>query len=907
MATITITAPTEAELNSALNTALINDDTIDSIVFAPNLAGSTIRLSNPFNVYLQTGEFLFINGDADGDGVADITISGDVNGNNVADAGDVNILEARGGGSLTLSNVTLTNGYQRGADGGIVGMTIREGGDAASVIYSTIAALSLNRVEITNSTAVGGDFSTGAPSVGVAQYSSGDASTVHIASGSARFSEVLFDGVVSTAGSATINNVSNITGGDAVAGIRNDGTLFAQDVGFANSTAMGAQGGYDPFNGTGGNGGDGVVGVLNTGDLRAEANFNGGVASILLGENNTAVAGQGGDNLNADGFARVGVRSESLNASFQQGTSGASGADTIDQSANTGGIRIHGFGGNDTITGGSGADVIRGGAGNDALTGGGGADTLDGGGGNDNLNGGAGANDLTGGEGNDILITGDGDDVVRGGEGNDFIFFGGSYYVLGVVSEKAYGGEGGDFFVVNDGVSGTVGFYGGEGTDAVSFGLSSESINFTLGAPGLQSPQAGFLGTIGIQTDSIENLGGSGNDDTLTGDGGANLISGEGGGDFITGGGGADTLLGQAGGDTLLGGEGDDSLDGGSEADFLRAGAGTNTVNGGDDNDTLAFSEDFADITVSQSGDAVTITTATETTTATNVELFQFGAAGTELKTLAEVIAAIPDGGDTMTGGGGTDTMTGGGGTDTMTGGGGTDTMTGGGGTDTMTGGGGTDTTDGGGAGDPNLFTGTPDADVIRATTGDDTILGLAGDDRLTGRGGDDLIRGQGGDDIIKGNGGSDRLFGNGGEDNIRGGGGGDNIRGGGGADVIRGNGGADNLRGGGGADQLIGSGGDDTVNGGGGADTINGGRGADQLRGGGGDDVFQFTGSSGSDVIIDFRQGQDLLQILSGANGFGALTVEQQGAYVLISFAQTEITIRTDAAAAFTEDDFIF
>ena len=159
MATITVSTPGEIALREALNEAANNGDAVDQIVFASNLAGSTIRLTSTLDVNVQAGEFLFFSGDADGDGVADITITGDVNGNNVADAGDVRILNASGAGSLSLTNLTLTNGFEQGSDGGSKGDGVYEnGGDATAAIYSNIAALSLNRVVISNSRATGGEF-----------------------------------------------------------------------------------------------------------------------------------------------------------------------------------------------------------------------------------------------------------------------------------------------------------------------------------------------------------------------------------------------------------------------------------------------------------------------------------------------------------------------------------------------------------------------------------------------------------------------------------------------------------------------------------------------------------------------------------------------------------------------------
>ncbi len=184
---------------------------------------------------------------------------------------------------------------------------------------------------------------------------------------------------------------------------------------------------------------------------------------------------------------------------------------------------------------------------------------------------------------------------------------------------------------------------------------------------------------------------------------------------------------------------------------------------------------------------------------------------------------------------------------------------------------------------------GTALNDTIRGLIGDDTVVGQAGDDLLLGGAGDDNIRGSGGDDRLRGNAGNDTLKGNGGDDNLKGGGGDDNMRGGGGADT---------LNGGGGDDRLIGGGGDDV---------LTGKRGDDTLKGNGGADVFQFRASDRNDTILDFRQGVDQIEIKSGASFFQALTIEQDGQDVLISFAAAQIRVVTDNAAAFSESDFIF
>ncbi|NQW23824.1 MAG: calcium-binding protein, partial [SAR202 cluster bacterium] len=91
------------------------------------------------------------------------------------------------------------------------------------------------------------------------------------------------------------------------------------------------------------------------------------------------------------------------------------------------------------------------------------------------------------------------------------------------------------------------------------------------------------------------------------------------------------------------------------------------------------------------------------------------------------------------------------------------------------------------------------------------------------------------------------------------GGGGDDLLKGEGGEDVLYGGGGEDELRGGGGDDELYGGAGDDVLMGEGGEDFLSGGAGDDVLKGGGGDDTFVFGADSGNDIILDYKEGEEL------------------------------------------------
>ena len=102
------------------------------------------------------------------------------------------------------------------------------------------------------------------------------------------------------------------------------------------------------------------------------------------------------------------------------------------------------------------------------------------------------------------------------------------------------------------------------------------------------------------------------------------------------------------------------------------------------------------------------------------------------------------------------------------------------------------------------------------------------------------------------------------------------------------------------GNDTLWGSNGNDTLNGGAGDDTISGGAGNDTLTGGSGEDTFQFTATSGTDVITDFALSEDVIQLfyreqdnhtstdLNLANGILTWNVDDTSNDVLIDLSAT-------------------
>lgn len=227
---------------------------------------------------------------------------------------------------------------------------------------------------------------------------------------------------------------------------------------------------------------------------------------------------------------------------------------------------------------------------------------------------------------------------------------------------------------------------------------------------------------------------------------------------------------------------------------------------------------------------------------------------------------------------------------------------------------------------------GSDGADVISGGDGDDRAYGGDGNDRISGGNGSDLLFGDDGNDTLNGGGGNDELHGGKGDDGFFGGGGNDRIFGESGNDVLFGDGGNDMLNGGAGADRLYGGTGDDgffggggddtifgdqgsdTIYGDGGRDTIDGGSGDDTLIGGAGADTFVFTFSAGSDRILDFRDGIDLLDF-SNLDEVASLddldVVQNAGGTVTIYYFDgvNDVALILESNAPMTIDaaDFVF
>ena len=516
---------------------------------------------------------------------------------------------------------------------------------------------------------------------------------------------------------------------------------------------------------------------------------------------------------------------------------------------------VHGEAGNDTLFGGHGNDVLDGGTGADVLNGEQGSDTatyenaaagvtatldltlgvvntndaagdtytsvenLTGSAFNDILIGDSSANVLTGGSGDDKLVGGGDADTLDGGSGTDTASY---EYSTGAVTvslttntgsqgdavgdvlisiENLIGGAGNDTFTGAAGVQANA-FDGRGGTDTVSYAPSTAGVVVTLDPLLLLSPLAQTNDAAGDTFTSIENLTGSGYDDTLIGNGVANVLNGGVGNDTLEGLGGADSFVGSAGtdtvsyanstagvvsslttvfaagpavtqtndalgdtyssienmvgtgfADTLIGESGNNVIDGGVGDDILEGMDGADQLIGGTGTDTASYAHAsgyvMASLTTGLAGFAN-----------------QGHASGDTYSSIENLTGS--DFGDTLIGDTGINILTGGTGDDVLEGMGGADQLVGGTGTNTASYEHSADA--GGGIGvtaslvAPAGNTGDAAGDTYSNIQ---NLVGTAFADTLTGDNNANVLTGGDGNDIISGGGGADTLYGNAGNDSI--------------------------------------------------------------------------------------------------------------------------------------------
>lgn len=310
---------------------------------------------------------------------------------------------------------------------------------------------------------------------------------------------------------------------------------------------------------------------------------------------------------------------------------------------------------------------------------------------------------------------------------------------------------------------------------------------------------------------------------------------------------------------------------------------------------------------------------------------------------------------DHLSGEGGNDVLSGGGRADLLDGGQGDDVLIGGAGGDDLRGGAGIDTASyetaggrvnldlrfGGTLGDAssdrftsienvfgseygdyiygdaaaNLLLGSGGDDRMRGDAGNDTVFGGDGDDEVIGGSGADRLDGNDGDDTLEGGAQADWLRGQAGQDQIWGGRGGDYLSGGGGNDVLFGGEARDFIYGGQDNDQLQGEGGSDRLYGQSGNDRLTGGGETDWLYGGTGEDVFVFKFGSDKDLVRDFENNVDRIE-LDASLWTGTKTVQdvfdtfatRVGADVIFDFGEGDVLIieNTNFSALINDIDFI-
>jgi len=496
---------------------------------------------------------------------------------------------------------------------------------------------------------------------------------------------------------------------------------------------------------------------------------------------------------------------------------------------------------NNTGTFSSFLDIVL--AGDDTITGGAGADTLLGGAGNDTINGGKGADTMIGGTGNDIYVVDNAADVVTEavGEGTDEVQSSVSYTLSanvenltltgttaingtgnsgdnvlrgnsaantlngGVGADTLIGGAGNDVYII-DNTGDTVTEAASGGVDTVQ----SETIDLDLTA-------AGFTGQ------EIENVTLTGSSNlNATGNTLANTLTGNAGNNTLDGGSGADTMIGGAGNDIYIvdnaGDKASELLNGGTDlvkasvtyslagfanvenltltgtagingtgntlANTITGNSGDNILDGGTGADTLIGGDGNDTYIIDNAGDTITEAASKGTDTiksSVTIDLTGANFVGQEIEnvTLTGTAALNATGNgldNTLTGNAGNNVLSGGIGTDTLIGGDGNDTLDGGAGADTMTGGKGNDTyvvddaadvvieADGGG-------TDTIQSSITLNLVAVDNVenLTLTGSAAIDGTGNEfnNVITGNSGDNVLDGGSGNDTLIGGGGNDTL--------------------------------------------------------------------------------------------------------------------------------------------
>ena len=207
----------------------------------------------------------------------------------------------------------------------------------------------------------------------------------------------------------------------------------------------------------------------------------------------------------------------------------------------------------------------------------------------------------------------------------------------------------------------------------------------------------------------------------------------------------------------------------------------------------------------------------------------------------------------------------------------------------------------------PLLMVGDNTDNFAFGKEGNDTIIGNGGNDTLYGNQQSDLMFGGEGNDSLYGGKDNDTLNGNQGDDVLFGNLGNDVLYGGKNNDIVYGNQGDDLVYGDLGNDTLYGGQNNDSLLGGDGDDILSGDFGSDTLIGGAGKDTFVLDPLRGTDVVVDFEDGQDLLGLAGGLT-FAQLSISGGSGVTQIRLTSTNelLASLTGAQVSLTSSDFI-
>lgn len=303
-------------------------------------------------------------------------------------------------------------------------------------------------------------------------------------------------------------------------------------------------------------------------------------------------------------------------------------------------------------------------------------------------------------------------------------------------------------------------------------------------------------------------IAGTARDDRLIGGGGSDTIEAGAGGDYLWGGGGADLLSGGAGADRFaylaIGEAGDIITDftsgsGGDAIDLsviaIRNGWRGDLFAGGHVALVQSGTDTVVRVDINGGGDGYVTLATLRDVTATNAT----GNISTEIRVTGDSAAAIVEApaalrvttiGGLLEGTAAHELLLGSAGGDTLIGGDGNDHIYG--------------LSPSGGIDGADMLWGGGGSDYLQGNAGNDGVDGGSGSDRLNGGAGDDLVDGQDGNDIANGNRGDDTVNGGAGNDSLRGGQDNDLLSGGDGHDMLSGDLGQDVLTGGAGIDRFI-------------------------------------------------------------------------------------------------------